>query len=687
MRAAAQVLLVISSASVLLAGSVARAATPDPDRSVALLAAQVDRLEAAESVKRLQRAYGYYIDKGYWDEAADLFADDATFEAGVDGVYVGSRRIRELIVHYGGGNPGPGLPYGQINHHLQLQPVVHVAADGRTALGRWRELALLGQFQKYAAWGDGIYECEYVKEGTVWKIRRLRYFPNFVAPYEGGWAKLTTAKDDWQSDVARQFPSDRPPTLRYRQFPDVFVPPFHYTHPVPFVQAAGREARPQPAASGTVTADCQHRIERLSSREDIENLQAAYGYYVDKGLWDQATELFSKQASYEYGQRGVYVGRAHIRRALTLFGKQGLQPGQLNNYMMLQPIIDVSADNRTAKARWRSDIELAVNGKGQWGEGTYENEYVRENGEWRISKLHFYVTFIADYDAGWIDGAVPMERPSTQIPPDRQPSERYESLPGVYLPAYHYDNPVTGRHEAAAVAGTDTAAVAHTPELAGIERRITRLEDQFAIEKVQRAYGYYVDKAMWPQVADLFAETGTLEIGGRGVFVGKRRALEYLVTGLGPIGLETRHGQVINHQQFQGIVTVAEDGRTAHGRWTALVMGGGPRAGSAVWGDATYENTYVKEDGVWKIAALHAPFNMYSFYRDGWAKQAVPNTRPDSFEPPPDLPPTVLYLTYPSYYNNPFHYPNPVTGHVAPAPNPAAGGVAPMRVSPAAGLR
>ena len=32
------------------------------------------RLEDTLALGRLQRVYGYYIDKGYWQEAADLFA-------------------------------------------------------------------------------------------------------------------------------------------------------------------------------------------------------------------------------------------------------------------------------------------------------------------------------------------------------------------------------------------------------------------------------------------------------------------------------------------------------------------------------------------------------------------------------------------------------------------------------------
>jgi SnoaL-like domain len=224
------------------------------------------------------------------------------------------------------------------------------------------------------------------------------------------------------------------------------------------------------------------------------------------------------------------------------------------------------------------------------------------------------------------------------------------------------------------------AAVNEQVQLAEIQKslgalglKIERLQGRNQVEKVQRAYGYYVDKAQWPGIADMFTQDGTYEIGGRGVFIGPKRVLEYLVTGLGPIGMGSRYNQMIDHQQFQGVVNVSADGKRAWGRWTAFVMSSGG------WGDCIYENEYVKEDGVWKIKHLRGPFMMYSAFKGGWRDTAVTNTWPDKFPPPPDLQPTVIYLTYPSFYVPTYHYPNPVTGKPMPAPNPAAGGVQPMK--------
>ena len=207
---------------------------------------------------------------------------------------------------------------------------------------------------------------------------------------------------------------------------------------------------------------------------------------------------------------------------------------------------------------------------------------------------------------------------------------------------------------AATLTGPVAAQDAIDARLKALDARITRLEDANQIEIVQRAYGYFVDKAQWTQLSQLFSKDATLEIGGRGVFVGRDRVLEYMHTAFGADG--PKEGSIINHMQFQPIVDVDTDGLHARQRMRAFVMSNGG------WGIPLYENEYVKEDGVWKISKLHGPFTMYSGWDGGWIKNATPNTRPDSFGEPPDLPPTVVYLTYPSYYIVPFHYPNPVTG-------------------------
>ena len=221
------------ASSLALAGLML-AAMPAPaqtlDAQIDALTTRVEKLEAARAVKKLQRAFGFYVDRGLWDEAADLFAGNGTIEIGMDGVYVGKARIRDYLMKLHGGQQG--LIYGQLNEWVTLQPVVSVSADGATATARWRDLGMLGQYKKHAEWRDGIYENDYVKEGGVWKIRALRLHVNFVAPYAKGWARLQPGEGLTQSQTARDFPPDRPSTTTDRPFPEPQVPPFRAPNPV-----------------------------------------------------------------------------------------------------------------------------------------------------------------------------------------------------------------------------------------------------------------------------------------------------------------------------------------------------------------------------------------------------------------------------------------------------------------------
>jgi SnoaL-like protein len=81
------------------------------------LGARLDRLEmqvvAAEdlsALKRLQREYGYYVDKGTWEDVADLYTQDAvaSYRAGT---YVGYDSIRKhLYMNVGGGQATTAYP-------------------------------------------------------------------------------------------------------------------------------------------------------------------------------------------------------------------------------------------------------------------------------------------------------------------------------------------------------------------------------------------------------------------------------------------------------------------------------------------------------------------------------------------------------------------------------------------------
>jgi hypothetical protein len=225
--------ITVGIAAVMLAACGGGPSAQDP--RVAALAARVAALEQrktlvedANAVERLQAAYGYYTDRGLWDEAADLFADDGTIEIALDGVYVGKARVREYLYALGGGRRG--LADGELGEHLQVMPVITVAPDGLTAKARWRAIALLGELGGDAFWGEGPYENEYVKDNGVWKIKALHWYQALLVPYEGGWQ--TNPDPTGGRYVSATLPPDRPPSVDYKTWPETYVPPFSFANPV-----------------------------------------------------------------------------------------------------------------------------------------------------------------------------------------------------------------------------------------------------------------------------------------------------------------------------------------------------------------------------------------------------------------------------------------------------------------------
>ena len=196
-----------------------------------------------------------------------------------------------------------------------------------------------------------------------------------------------------------------------------------------------------------------------------------------------------------------------------------------------------------------------------------------------------------------------------------------------------------------------------------LEKQVRETKDIEEIERLQKAYGYYIEHWMSEELIDLFADGPDVAIHliGMGIFRGKDHVRQFFNNDMG-------NDPEFIHQVMQtsGIVTVAPDGQTAKGRWNgwgvlAIPMGGGVKQEFL---GGMYENDYVKQDGVWKIkVARHFP-TYYSTPGEGIVKPereaAIdPNyVRKEPIEP--DIPDNIK-VVYPSGYILPFHFKHPVT--------------------------
>jgi len=81
-----------------------------------------------------------------------------------------------------------------------------------------------------------------------------------------------------------------------------------------------------------------------------------------------------------------------------------------------------------------------------WMGGIYENDYIKEDGLWKLKKDQVFNTYFVNYDEGWLNNQ-PRQPPgiSQDNPPDLPPTIIFAMYPTAFMPPYHYPNPVTGR--------------------------------------------------------------------------------------------------------------------------------------------------------------------------------------------------------------------------------------------------
>lgn len=551
------------------------------------LQARVESIESVRAIKRLQYAYGHYVEFGLWNDFADLFTGDAVtnYQQGAHG----RDGVRKLFFEQVGQGK-LGLADGRIYPHILFQPVITLAPDGQSAKGRWRILAMLGGYGGSATWYSGVYENEYVRDGGVWKISVLHSEPKVTAAYTAaGWKESGTHL------------------------------PFHFTaasvtKPIP--DAASRTAKPNGGPPSLQSlADPVNRLAaraaRLKDQGEVTNLQDTYGYAVDRKLWDQAANLFATDGTLELGLRGVYVGKASIRRAFDQFGPQGLREGERNDHVYLETLVTVAPDGRTAKAR---GVELILSSAagGELSEGVFENSFVRQQSGWKIQSVHFYPRMIVDSAAGWAKSAKAAPGPSKEFPPDRPPSAAYEIYPKFAVAPFHFDNPVTGKppqYPAGVVSAERPAtaapqvprgpAIRNAADLearvAQAERAVAAAEAWDAAENLLDAYGYYMDEAPGG-VGGLFAP-------------GEGKVAH-------PIAPE---GAVFVNQILQPVIDIAPDGRSANIR-ARLLYAGNDAGGRGYWTAGAFEGRIVVENSEWKFKSAAAREVWTGAYPGGWGK-------------------------------------------------------------------
>ena len=638
-----------------------------------VLAMQAERVQSIRDVKDLQVAFSQLAEYGLWSEMARLFAADAVWEEGGSPTLHGRTAItHHLLMDIGGGQLG--LPVGALHAELFMSPVVTLSADGHTAQARWQSLSMLGRFGGDARWQGGMEDDDYVRQDGHWKFARVHRYPQFDGPYATGFFART-----------RELPF-----IAYRYTPaqaGMPVPPLPADAKIP--QAA--------------LAPVARRIASMNDEDSIRNLQNIYGYYVDRKMWDDVTDLFAPDGVLEIAGVGIYNGPHGVRRALERDGPQGLETGQVNDHIQISMIVTVDPDGVEAQAR---GLELGMLtphlGVAYWSIATFLNRYIKQDGIWRIREMRIFPRMKADYDKGWAASSVVDPPPSDASAPDLpSPSERSPQHSRA-IPVFSFPNPGDGTQihlpPGTMPVGGDRLrpppmprASAVSASLADAAHGLAIAQARDAVENISSAFGFYLDDFQWQPYVELFSPGGRREKTCCGFYIGRDHIFRAEALSYGPMPIP-RDG-IRLHTRLQPVIDVAADGKSAYLRTRMLLYyANSTKAGA--WNSGMYPNeSAVLDHGVWKMnvgGGIDETYFMSPSYRQGWAHPTLgadPMAAAAAAGPtaprgprvdfPPDIPISALgrrgegfarglpnYISWPQIKPMWFHYRNPVSGRV-----------------------
>ena len=143
--------------------------------------------------------------------------------------------------------------------------------------------------------------------------------------------------------------------------------------------------------------EMEAKVKILEDIEQIKQLQARYVNYLTTCNWDKLIDCFDENATtdFPFPDIGVTRGKAAItkdfkeRISKDMIGKEG-------NFVV-HPIISIEGDKATGS--WLLYIQYMPGSKirstgeeketADWYQGFYDMEYVKRNGEWKISLLRW----------------------------------------------------------------------------------------------------------------------------------------------------------------------------------------------------------------------------------------------------------------------------------------------------------
>jgi hypothetical protein len=155
----------------------------------------------------------------------------------------------------------------------------------------------------------------------------------------------------------------------------------------------------------TRVKELEAKVQELNDREAVRDLRYRYHEYVNEGKFNDIPNLFTEDGELDFAHLGKGKGREGL---LKFFGALNEKPSEANKN---QPRITwvkqfihnhvVHLHGNTGHGFSYLEAKPIFNGEAYLVAARYDDEYVKQNGQWKFKKMTLVPYFMVPLKEGW----------------------------------------------------------------------------------------------------------------------------------------------------------------------------------------------------------------------------------------------------------------------------------------------
>lgn len=156
----------------------------------------------------------------------------------------------------------------------------------------------------------------------------------------------------------------------------------------------------------------EEMAQRQADVREIQNLVAKFQYWHHCDMHEEVFDLYAKRDDIkaQVANWGIYVGQEGVARLMIgvqRWNEHGNRTGRTHTNTLVNPIIEVAGDGKTAKGLWcctganTSPNRAEGTFQAQWSYSRFAVDFIKEDGKWKIWHSLVVGVFQTAFEVPW----------------------------------------------------------------------------------------------------------------------------------------------------------------------------------------------------------------------------------------------------------------------------------------------